>query len=285
MYAQLGTIIFSELKAFSSYKQDYQSKYAEHALVKGKARLESLGEQLETLNFGIRLHQDFINPETAFNELNLARTENTILPLVLGNGEYINDFIITNISKNIVHTATDGSTIFMDLTVTLKEYYNPDSTSVERQELIKNSMNQTPANIVEDIDGFATRSETTQAIDQIYEAENQAKIIDNVITEYEAVSALKEKAERKIAPALNKMAAAYDLLDGLLAKSENLYQKAVNLPYSISLALNSINSMKAALPINSPAEIRSNNTNLLNSVTIVRSSASNIFTSNAIRRP
>lgn len=283
MYAQLGTIIFEQLKGFSTYKQDYKSKYAEHTLIKGKARLEALGEQLETLNFSMRLHQDFINPETAFNELNTARTENQVLSLVLGNGVYVNDFVILSISKDVVHTADDGSVIFMNLTVALKEYFNPDKTAIERAELVKNSMNETPANIVEEINGFATESETEQAVNEIYEAENQSKIVNWATQQYLAVNTLKEKAERKIAPALDKMETAYNKLDGLLETSENLYQKAVNLPYQISVAKNNINAMRAALPINSPAEIRSNNTNLLNSVSNVRSSASNIFTSNATR--
>lgn len=284
MYAQLGNIIFEELKGFSNWRQDYKSKYAEHKRINGKSRLEALGEQLENINFGIQLHQDFINPKQAFDELNEARINNEVLSLVLGNGEYINDFVIISISKNHIQTASDGTVILMNLSVSLKEDFNPNKEEREKSIRINDSMNNNPSNVVENIGDFGTKSDATQVTEKIVDAEDQSKTITNVIDEYEQNESKIEKAERKITPALDKMEQAYNDVNEILQEAEDVRQQALNLEYAISLAQDNINAMRAALPIQSPAEIISNNNNLVNSVNNVRDNSGNIFTLKTVRK-
>lgn len=285
MYAKLGNIIFQQQKGFSTLKSDYATKYAEHSLISGKPRLERTGEDLESLNISLTLHKSFADPLEAFNELNAARIAGEILPLVLGNGEYINDFVITGITKDIVQTAPDGTVIFMILGIGLKEYFNPDVSYEERAKAIAESINANPANLQnEPSPGFETRGEGTQAVELVTEVKGQTIVVDNAVKDYEKNANLKERSERIITAALNKMTVAYNKLDGLLATGEGLYQLAVNLPAQIEAAKNAISSMEAALPIQSLAEIRSNNTNLLAATDRVGLASRDIFNLNISRK-
>jgi Phage P2 GpU len=74
MYAQLGNIIFEGLKGFTSFEESYAVNYAQHERIKGKPRLEPVGDNLDTISFEMYLHADFTDPDEAIETLRTAMT-------------------------------------------------------------------------------------------------------------------------------------------------------------------------------------------------------------------
>jgi phage protein U len=126
MHAQLGNIQFDGLKGFSSFEQSYATRYAQIPLIDGKPRLQRIGDELDEVSFSMLLHANFCDPEFEFQQLDLARRQGKVLPLINGEGLFYGDFVIASLRKGIVHTGTTGYIIQMELEVTLLEFHDPE---------------------------------------------------------------------------------------------------------------------------------------------------------------
>lgn len=130
MYAQLGNIIFEGLKGFRSYEETRASSYAEHQLIGGKPRLQRTGSQLMELNFGMKLHSMFCNPEAEIRALEVARENGDVLPLVTGAGFFVGQFVILSFRVSQTRTNSRGEIIVAEVTVELKETAEPSATGI-----------------------------------------------------------------------------------------------------------------------------------------------------------
>ena len=125
MFAQLGSIPFQGLKGFTQFAEGRSTNIAQHARIEGKPRLQRVGSNLHELNVSILLHASFTNPETDFATLDEARETSEILPLVLKNGVYVGDYVITSIDRDILQTDALSNIVSMAVTMQLIESYNP----------------------------------------------------------------------------------------------------------------------------------------------------------------
>lgn len=121
MYAQLGNIAFSELKGFERFTRSRSANYAEIPLVLGKPALQRTGESLTDINVTIKLHADFSDVENDTNQFYEFLSDGEVLPLVLGNGLFLGNFVITDLNEAFRKTAVDGSVIVVNLDLQLKE--------------------------------------------------------------------------------------------------------------------------------------------------------------------
>ena len=55
MYFMLGSVVFEPVD-LTDFNETHAADFAEHAVLKGKPRLQAMGEKLTELNFAIRLH-------------------------------------------------------------------------------------------------------------------------------------------------------------------------------------------------------------------------------------
>jgi phage protein U len=124
MYAQLGNIRFEGLKGFSNFSHERGVNYAQHELINGKPRLQAVGDNLDSISFGMYLHSEFTNPEADIDSLRTAMQNREILPLILGNGRVLGFFVIPNFSQ--VNSFTDplGNLIEVTLSVDLLESFS-----------------------------------------------------------------------------------------------------------------------------------------------------------------
>lgn len=123
MFIQLGDKIFEGLyspTAWSSSGND--ALYVEHALINGKPRLQLTGEALEQVTLTLRLRAEFCNPTAELQLLEEWQSAGTILPLLLGNGEYVGDYVITSLPRTHLDFLPDGTLLDCDLSVSLLEY-------------------------------------------------------------------------------------------------------------------------------------------------------------------
>lgn len=127
MYSQLGNIVFQGLKGFESFQSKRETNYAQHAVIDGKPKLQRIGTNLEEVNLSIQFHGSFCTPETEIGSLDSAREAGEILPLLLGSGELVGNFVIQSISKDIMDLDERGSIKLAVLTISLLESATTDA--------------------------------------------------------------------------------------------------------------------------------------------------------------
>lgn len=112
MYRQLGDILFEWLKGFEAWSvEGNEASYGEHALIDGKPRLQKTGDTLQALNLTFRLHAKFCNPKRELAKLDKAKTDGEILPLLMGDGTYVSDFVIISAPYTVDHALADGTIV------------------------------------------------------------------------------------------------------------------------------------------------------------------------------
>jgi phage protein U len=123
----LGDIVFefSEQHAntFSELKRQRTWKYAEHDIIKGKARLQKLGRQLDAISLTGKFVDYFCSPLEELRRLTEeAEDKKDPLVLVLGD-EAFGEFVIESIQDSWRETDGNGNPRVIEFEITLKEYY------------------------------------------------------------------------------------------------------------------------------------------------------------------
>lgn len=132
MLFQLGTKIFDGLFAPGNWSYSgNEANLAEYALINTKPRLQLTGETLEEVNLSFQLRAEYCNPDLEIKDLEARKKSGEVLSLLLGNGEYVNDYVIKSIGKNIIQTFADGTIIEAGITLSLLEFV---PASVEEQQ-------------------------------------------------------------------------------------------------------------------------------------------------------
>lgn len=138
MYAQLGDIIYEAMVGFQTFDQVKEESYAEHALIDGKPKLQKIGSKLDTINLAIRIHAMFSNPELEINKLITYMERGDILPLIMGTGRIIGDFVINTLNISNKQLTPDGGILWAELTLDLKEYASPDREASAQNAAVNN---------------------------------------------------------------------------------------------------------------------------------------------------
>jgi phage protein U len=126
MYAQLGSIVFDGAFGPTQQQSKVSQSIAQHALIDGKPRLQRLGVGLEELSLDLTLHSSFIDPEAAIAALRSAIEDGEVMPLLNGNGEFVGNFVVSEITNTLVQTDRAGLIILAKVSVSLIEYVAPD---------------------------------------------------------------------------------------------------------------------------------------------------------------
>jgi phage protein U len=130
MLASLGTIVFEGANSPVAMGGEAKAAYAQHALIDGKPLLQRIGTDLEKYQLDMILRPQFANPEASILGLRAAMSGGTVLPFVLGNGQYLGNFVIEGLVTEYAKTLADGSIIEARVRVDLLEYYSPDLSPV-----------------------------------------------------------------------------------------------------------------------------------------------------------
>jgi len=123
---QLGDIKFEGVRGLDSLRKTREAVYAELPLMSGKPRLQRTGTALQQINIGIALHASFTDPAADIAALDEYREAGEILTLITGDGDVVGDFIISTIDETVIQTSPTGRTLSAQLTLTLKEHYDPN---------------------------------------------------------------------------------------------------------------------------------------------------------------
>lgn len=120
MYFMLGNIAFEPVN-LTDFNETHSADFAEHAVLKGKPKLQAMGEKLTDLSFVIRLHHKIGGVESRYQSLLSAKAKQDALALIWGS-KYKGNFVITDISSTTLFTDSKGNALAREMNISLKEF-------------------------------------------------------------------------------------------------------------------------------------------------------------------
>lgn len=120
MYFMLGNIAFEPVN-LTDFSEPHSADFAEHAVLKGKPKLQAMGEKLTDLSFAIRLHHKIGGVESRYQSLLSAKAKQDALALMWGS-KYKGNFVITDISSTTLFTDGKGNALAREMNISLKEF-------------------------------------------------------------------------------------------------------------------------------------------------------------------
>jgi len=122
MLAILGEIEFEVAGGLSGMEATHGADYAEHARIADKPLLESVGDALDEYTLTIELHPALGDVTVRTRALREAMTAHQPLAFVLGSGEFLGAFVITELLQASRKTWANGALFAATLDVTLREW-------------------------------------------------------------------------------------------------------------------------------------------------------------------
>lgn len=249
MYAQLGNIKFEGLKGFVSLEESFGVNYAQHELIKNKPRLERTGDVLDTISFDMVLHSTFTDPEADIDVLRTAMKNGEILPLILGNGKVVGNFVIPNFTKSTSFTDASGNLISVTLSVELLESFSDDPLRESKNQAKNTAFATTARNsnvraVIPPVASPATALST-----------NIAKIETSgiQISQYTAAATENQNTyayySKKTNEALDTIEKTITEVNKQLDNYEDLKNNAPNLPPALQGVYTAVQNIKGVLPI------------------------------------
>jgi hypothetical protein len=122
MYAQIGDIILSGHYGFTAWSDEKGSNIIEHPLIESKPRLQKIGDELDKFNFSVNLNRGFVDIEAETARWNKLVSDSTVVPVTLGTGEFLGNFILTKIKKVVDQTDASGGIVQCTLELNAVEF-------------------------------------------------------------------------------------------------------------------------------------------------------------------
>lgn len=124
-FALLGDVGFDVITYPNSWETKFGADYGEHKLIGSKPRLQWTGDRLDEITWTIALHAAYCDPESELLKLQRLIASHTAAPLHLGNGDFKGTFVAADCSISARHTFPDGTLIWAEGSLTLREYVVP----------------------------------------------------------------------------------------------------------------------------------------------------------------
>lgn len=284
MYAQLGNIKFEGQKGFTSFGHEKGVNFVQHERINGKPRLQSVGDNLDTISFDMYLHSEFTNPEEDIEALEIAMDNKEVLLLLLGNGKVLGDFVITNFSQSNNFTDPVGNLISVTISVSLLESFNYNK--------LKEAENQ---KITE---AFATQSRNSNVRTVLTPRPSKGMEITANISKIDLTStqvnqhiSTIEENPAQSTTFKDRIIEGLDLMETYIAKAETVLTSVPELtslvpflPEALVGVYNRIQDLRSILDLGDISEIKSLGINLKKASSIAKDANVGISNNSIIRR-
>ena len=284
MYAQLGNIIFEGLKGFESLSfGGDEASYAELSLIGNKPRLQRTANTLQELSISIKFHQRFCNIQDQLEALKTYKDAGEVLPLLLGNGQYINDYVITAMPYKIEDAFYDGSPINVSVELTLKEFVSYDRSAQQRLIARKRAFaigNKRP------LVRRPPQPETSVMVlsKNISDVNMQGAKTNNLVAEYENNPSKREVLVKNIQDSCNAANNKMTAIENQLAKQQEQRDKYTALNGIISTVKDAYNGVLSVTPPNDIRDLRTANTFLQNTLRSFTRNSTPVFQDVILRK-
>ncbi|AGI33458.1 TPA: phage tail protein [Mannheimia haemolytica] len=215
MYFMLGNIAFEPVN-LTEFSEQHTAEFAEHAVLKGKPRLQAMGEKLNELNFSLRLHHTIGGVESRYQALLEAKAKQAALALIWGS-RYKGDYVIVDISSTTLFTDGRGNALAREMQISLKEFVGDNDGGV-----LGEALNFGGGSLLGSIlpsGAVTTLSQIKTAVSRGVELYNSGK---RLVDEVQNTVAIIRQLKNDPATALAYLPAALANLDGALGHFGNL---------------------------------------------------------------
>lgn len=216
MYLMLGTIALEPIDV-TDFSEIQAARFAEHQVLKGKPRLQAMGESLAELNLSVRLHHKIGGVERRYQALLAAKAKQDALALIWGRGKFKGNFVITDIHSNTLFTDKYGNVLCRELTINLKEYVGE-----LKNNLLGAALNIGKGSLLGSIlppEFFAGMNAAKEALTKGIDLYNQGK---RIVDEVQNTIAIMKQFSQDPATALAYLPSVLGNLDGALGSFSEL---------------------------------------------------------------
>lgn len=284
MYAQLGNIRFEGLKGFSNFSHERSVNYAQHELINGKPRLQAVGDNLDSISFGMYLHSEFTNPELDIETLRLSMQNREVLPLILGNGRVLGFFVIPNFSQVNSFTDPNGNLIEVTLSIELLESFSDDPLRESELQAINQAFATSVrnSNVRSVLPAKLSKGMTMNT--EISNIQTSTTLTGIYTAKIEAIPTRAEYWSGKINKSLTDIENGLTNVQFILSDASELQAMALSLPAAINDVYVRVQNMKAVLPITDVNSFKILNQQLNGSVLVLNSANLDVSNNSIIRR-
>lgn len=284
MYAQLGNIRFEGLKGFSSFEETFGVNYAQHDRINGKPRLQAVGDVLDTISFEMYLHKEFTDPEADIEALRVAMADREILPLVLGNGRVLGNFVIPNFTKTTSFTDQLGNIIEATISVELLESFTEDLL-IQAQAQARNKAFATTSRNSNVRSVLAPKlSEGMGVTVEVAKIQTSSVLINQHVAEAVQNPDRLESLSKRINNSLTDIEGSVDKVQSKLTDVQELYDLATGLPNALNDVYTRVQNLRAIFPVSDPSQLQSLSSQLNGAALAAKSANVGISNQSIIRR-
>jgi len=147
MLAQLGNIKFEGLKTFQKFVETYSVILAQHAHINTRPGLQMVGANLDLKSIDILLHNAFCDVDAELDALKTAMSNGEILPLILGTGEVLGDFSISDMTVDVLQSAPNGKRLIVNVSINILQFFDADIESTKQNSAADNGLAVQDGNI------------------------------------------------------------------------------------------------------------------------------------------
>lgn len=239
MLFQLGDYKFEGLKLPLNWGINYATNYAQVPIIGGKPVVQKLSEKLVEHDLSVLFSDEFCNPKTELDALQVYRRNGNVLQLTGGDGTNYGKYVITDISV-INERANDSTGYISAISASLKllEYNTAFALEPQIGEALS-SNNLTPM-----VPREPNLSKSMSIQKDITGGQLKARSIvaksNGLTVNYNKLKGLCDNAT-----------AYFDSANEKIKKAKKIYQRTTDLQYSLQDAKNAIRSVKNAATIES----------------------------------
>lgn len=284
MYATLGNIRFEGLLAPEVMERTRETSFAEHALIENKPRLQRTGEKLESLRLSIRLSSNFCVPKDEVEKIDSARRVGQIMPLIMGDGTFIGQFVVRSMKINPTIAWGVGAYESTEVEVELLEFFDPDRVQTVVANAVASGFANSQNVPIEALPIETIQSPSASALADInFVAVNQTAVLANISSSVTNPSL----QPRNLADSLARLDGMATSVQNAITTINNSGQEIFNITRSLETSLiataSDIQALEALVQVNDWTSAQGAGNALSSAIDSVRGSASALTAYNAAR--
>lgn len=274
MYAQLGSIVFKGLYNFTDFSfAGDEANFAQFDLINNKAALQFTGLSLTEISANITMNVEFCNITQQLQALRASKDKAEVLPLLMGNGSYVGDFVIVSIPFSVDEAFADGTYKQISIQLSLKEYVSNDKLEQKRLSAVKNGLATGNKNTSAPISVLQKPTPQKDIASSITNTKQQSKSVNEGINDM-LTTPKTLTADRILKATKNGISSAADLIEKLDKNMENISGGSVIKDATV-LVMGSLENIATAYPYeNIPTTSILNNELITNTRRLMKSSNS-----------
>ena len=188
MFAQLGDVKFELLNSFTNVEETHAAHFAKHDVLKGRPRLQAMGNDLTELRFGMKLHWKLGDVDTAYRGLVAAKEAQQAVSLVYGSGRFVGWFVIERLTARTTQMDAHGRTAARELDVELTEFIGDPNNPLPTPAVLSGSQNPLLAMLPESV-----QSQVSPIVENVQKAVKVYRTVEKEVGEVQRlVQAAKE---------------------------------------------------------------------------------------------